>query len=74
MGEVKLISAMVLTKDLINGYSILNGAKYFSKEDGSQNCLVFQPIIKYFQRLTNDIITGWKSNGLPYESIKSPAT
>ena len=28
-GKVKLISTRGLTKDLINGYSILNGVKYF---------------------------------------------
>ena len=39
-GEVKLISTKRLTKYVINGYSILNGAKYFI-EDGSQNCLIF---------------------------------
>ena len=32
--EVKLISTKVLKKDLINGYRILNGTKYFP-EDGS---------------------------------------
>ena len=34
--EVKLISTKKVTKDFINEYSILNGAKY-SVEDGSQN-------------------------------------
>ena len=32
-----------------NGYSILHGAKYFSKDDGSQNYLVFQPAFKNFK-------------------------
>ena len=41
----------VLTKYLINGYSILNGANY-SDENGSQNYLVFQPVAKYFQTFT----------------------
>ena len=39
------IRAWILTngliKDLINGYSIFNGAKYCSKEDGSQDYLVY---------------------------------
>ena len=34
--KVKLISPKGLTKDLINGYSILSGTKYFSEEDGLQ--------------------------------------
>ena len=33
--EVKLILTKVLAKNLINRYSILNSAKYFSKDDGS---------------------------------------
>ena len=44
LGTVKLISAKRLTKDLINGYSIHNGAKYFA-EDVSQNYFIFQPLI-----------------------------
>ena len=39
-GNVKVIPVKRLTKDLINKYSILNGAKYFCK-DGSKNYLVF---------------------------------
>ena len=34
LGEVKIMLAKTLTKDLINGYSIANAAKYFV-EDGS---------------------------------------
>ena len=40
-GEVKLILAKGLTKDLVNGCSILNGANYFSREDRTQNYLLF---------------------------------
>ena len=39
-GEIKLLSTKGLTKDLINGYSILNSAKYFS-DGGSQSHFVF---------------------------------
>ena len=46
--EIKLISAKGLRKDLINGYIVLNGAKYFT-ENGSQNYLIFQPLLKYFE-------------------------
>ena len=59
---------------MINGFSILNSAKYFSKEDGLQNYLVFQPVIKYFKPLTNDIVRAWKSKGFSAEIIKPPTT
>ena len=45
-GEVKLISAKVLTKDLINKYSILYGAKY-CLEHRSQSYFIFEPVFKY---------------------------
>ena len=48
--KVKAISAKGLTKDLINKFSIFNGAKYFSSRI-FQNYLVFIPgkkYIKYF--------------------------
>ena len=40
LGEVKLISPKGLKKDLINGYSILNGAICFN-DDGLQNYFIF---------------------------------
>lgn len=39
-GEIKLLSTKGLTKDLINEYSIVNSAKYFS-DGGSQSNFVF---------------------------------
>ena len=51
------------------------GKSYFD-EDGTQNYLVFQPIIRYFKvnTITNtDYVLSWKSKGLSAESIKSPA-
>ena len=48
------------------------GKSHF-EEDGSQNYLVFQPIIRYFKVITNtDHISSWKSKGLSAESIKPP--
>ena len=47
-GETKLITTKGLTKNLINGHKIANRAKYFI-EDGSQNYLIFQPLIRYFE-------------------------
>ena len=54
---------------MTNGNSILNGARYFT-QDGSQNCSIFQPFIKYFKSITNDVIMTWNSKGLSDESIK----
>ena len=44
-------------------------------EDGTQNYLVFQPINKYFEMITNtDYVSSWKSKGLFAENIKPPTT
>ena len=40
LSKIKLISTKGLTKDLINGHSILNEVKHFA-EDEPQNYLVF---------------------------------
>ena len=49
--EVKLLLTKVFTKDMINGYSILNEAKYFI-EDRSQNFLLLKPIYSTFKMTT----------------------
>ena len=50
------------------------GKSYF-EEDGVQNYLVFQPIIRYFKVITNtDYISSRKSERLSAESIKPPTT
>ena len=51
------------------------GKSHF-EDDGTQNCLVFQPIHWYFKTvIANDInILSWKPKGLSGESIKPPAT
>ena len=69
--KFKGISIKGLTKDLINKFSILNGAKYFSSGI-FQNYLVFIPAIKhikYFHDTTQ--IYSWKSNGMSEESIEN---
>ena len=61
----------VLTKCLIDKFSILNGAKYFSSGI-FQNCLVFIPAkkkVKYFSGFT--WIDSWKSNGFSEENIEN---
>ena len=47
------------------------GKSYF-EEDGKQNYLVFQPIIRYFK--VNTIVSSWKSKELSAESVKPPTT
>ena len=50
------------------------GKSHF-EEDGTQNYLVFQPIIRYFKvnTITNtDYVSSWKSKGSSAESIKPP--
>ena len=52
------------------------GKSHF-EEDGTQNYLVFQPIIRYFQvnMITNtDYVSSLKSKGLSAESINPPTT
>ena len=52
------------------------GKSHF-EEDGVQNYLVFQPIIRYFKvnTITNtDYVSSWKSKGLSAETIKPPTT
>ena len=49
--KLKLLLTKVFTKDMINGYSILNEAKYFI-EDRSQNFLLLKPIYSTFKMTT----------------------
>ena len=43
------------------------------EEDGAQNYLVFQPMRKYLQKISNtNNISEWKSKGLSDEVIKAP--
>ena len=52
------------------GYFI--GKSHFD-EDGAQNCLVFQPILKYFT-LNSNWITKWKSKRLSNECLEVVST
>ena len=61
---------------MINEYSILNGIKYFI-EDGSQNYLIFEPLVKNFDSSKTAVeakVVTWKSKGLWNESIILPVT
>ena len=45
------------------------------EEGGTQSCLVFQPINKYFKVIAStDYVSSWKSKGLSAETIKLPTT
>ena len=71
MKKFKSISTKVLTKDLIDKFSILNGAKYFSLIK-FQNYLVFiltKNYIKYFS--STSWLESWKSNGMSKDIIKN---
>ena len=61
--KVKAISTKQLTKDLINKFSILNGAKYFSSGifEIFFVCVIAKKFIKYFSSTTR------KSNGMSEE-------
>ena len=69
--KFKAISAKGLTKDLINKFNLLNGAKYFFSGI-FQNSLVFilaKKYIKYFSGATRT--DSWKTNGMSEESIEN---
>ena len=45
------------------------------EDNGTQNCLLFQPIYRYFKKIGNkDHISAWKSKGFSDERIKPPTT
>ena len=45
------------------------------EEDGKQNYLIFQSIVRYFKFINStDYISSWKSKGLSAETIKPPTT
>ena len=71
--KVKAISTKGLTKDLINKFSIISGAKYFSSGK-FQNHLVFiraKEYIKYFSGTAQ--IDLWKTNGMSEKNIENIA-
>ena len=51
--------------------SIYFRGKSHFEDDSTQNCLVFQPVYKYFEITpATNIILSWKSKGLSDETIK----
>ena len=50
------------------------GKSHF-EQDGAQNNLVFQPMLKYFKREKNtDYILKWKTKGISDEVFRVPTT
>ena len=69
--KVKAVSTKRLTKDLINKFSTLNGAKYFSSGI-FQDYLLFIPAKKYIKCFSGTTrIHSWKSNGMSEENIEN---
>ena len=71
---MKLVSTKALTKDLINKYNILNGAKYFSSV-GLSNHLEFVSNNKWFDTFSGiDKDYSLQCKIVPKESIKTPTS
>ena len=63
-----------LEKLQLFGSTYFRSRNYF-EEDGTQNYLVFQPMNKYFKKISSAyLISEWKSEGLSDEIIQPPAT
>ena len=72
-------SKHLLVENELNKLKTFDSSYFIGKshfeEDGTQNCLVFQPMYRYFKMIANtDYISSWKSKGLSAESIKPPTT
>ena len=69
-----------LVKNELNKLKTFDSSYFIGKshfaEVGTQKYLVFQPLIRYFEFITNTphYISSWKTRGLSTESIKSPTT
>ena len=64
----------VLVKNELNKLKTFDSSCFIGKshfeENGTRNCLVFQPINKYFTVITNtDYVSSWKSKGLSKEVV-----
>ena len=71
----------LLVENELNNLKTFDSSYFIGKSpfdvDSVQNCLVFQPLNKYFKVSTidNDVyVLSWKSKGLSAESIKRPTT
>ena len=72
-------SKHLLVENELNKLKTFNSSYFIGKshfeEDGTQNYLVFQPLVRFFKVITiTDYISSWKSKGISAESIKPPTT
>ena len=74
-------SKHLLVENELNKLKTFDSSYFIGKshfeEDGTQNYLVFQPVIKYFKvNVINNVtyVLSWKSKGLSAENIKPPTT
>ena len=79
LSQIEILMQKLLIENNIKKLQIFDlgyfrGKSYF-EEDGTQNYLVFQPIIRYFRMIANTkYIPSWKSKGLFDETITPYAT
>ena len=79
LSQIEILMQKLLIENNIKKLQIFDlgyfrGKSYF-EEDGTQNYLVFQPIIRYFRIIANTkYISSWKSKGLSDETITFYAT
>ena len=65
---------MLLVRVILKMMAHNIGKSHF-EDDGTQNYLVFQPIVRYFKLNTNtSSILSWQSKGLSNENIDPPTT
>ena len=72
-------SKHLLVENELNKLKTFDSSYFIGKshfeEDGTQNYLVFQPIVRYFKFINNtDYNLSWKSKELSAEAIKPPTT
>ena len=72
--KLEAISTKGSTKDLVNGYEIPNGARYFSSA-AFQNNLIYFSCKKHFRFFTNTSkVSSWKSIEDPEKNIENITT
>ena len=69
----------LLVQNELNNLKTFDSSYFIGKshleEDGVQNYLVFQPLIRYFKlNGSTGCISSWKSKGLSAETIEPPST
>ena len=76
---LKIKKKHLFVENELNKLKIFDSTYFIVKshfeEDGVQNCLVFQPIIRYFKIITNTkYVSLQQFKGISGETIKPPAT